>query len=165
MPEATSSFFLPKLIGYSRALHLLTTGETVLGNDKLVDGLFSEVVDRPDQVLWRAYDIAEKIAVHSSAVSAYLVEAMVWHVPNSPEETHLLDSRIMAELYRGAWVFILLLGIHSTNGLNSDKKDGIDSFLEKRTPIFRDTVTENLPSIVPWWKTVKTKVPLVKGKL
>ena len=100
VPEATSSWFLPRLIGHSRAMHILTTGDTVAGGDRLVDGLFSEVVDRPEQVLVRAYEIAGRIAAQTSAVSSYLVKAMLFHGLDTPEETHLLDSRLMAELYQ-----------------------------------------------------------------
>jgi enoyl-CoA hydratase/carnithine racemase len=101
VPEAASTWFLPRLIGHSRASHILRTGETLLGSDKLLEGLFSEVLAKPEDVLPRAYIIAEKIATQASVVSAYLVKVMLFHTPTTPEETHLLDSRLLAELYNG----------------------------------------------------------------
>lgn len=102
VPEAVSSWFLPRLIGHSRALHILTTGEVLPGGHRLLDGLFSEVLEGPEEVVRRANEIAEVIATKTSAVSNYLTKAMLWHQKETPEETHLLDSRIMAELYQGA---------------------------------------------------------------
>jgi len=144
VPEAVSSFFLPKLIGHSKAMHILTTGETLLGGDHLVEGLFSEVLEAPSMVLPKALGIAETIATKASAASVYLVKAMLWRTPPTPEETHLLDLRLLAELYRGL-----------------DTKEGILAFLEKRDPVFTSG-TENLPSVVPWWDTRKTAVPGTK---
>lgn len=60
--EAMSSFFLPRLIGMSRALHLVSTGATYQANDKLLDGLFSEVLDSPEEVLPKAIELAEEMA-------------------------------------------------------------------------------------------------------
>lgn len=63
-------------------------------------GLAERGADRP-QVVPRALEIATKIATQASAVSAYLVKAMLFHTPATPEETHLLDSRLLAELFVG----------------------------------------------------------------
>ena len=101
VPEAASSFFLPKLVGHSRAMHLLMTGDTVLGEDRLVDGLFSEVLETAEEVLPRACEIAGRMAIENSAVSMYLTKNMLWHTPATPEETHLLDSRLIAERFLG----------------------------------------------------------------
>ncbi|KAF8250035.1 ClpP/crotonase [Wilcoxina mikolae CBS 423.85] len=148
VPEAASAWFLPRLIGLSRASHILTTGETLPAGDKLLEGLFSEVLAKPEDVLLRAYSIAEKIATQASAVSAYLVKAMLFHTPSTPEETHLLDSRLLGELYNGP-----------------DKQEGVDAFLQKRAPNFTASVEKDLPLNVPWWQAVDTKVTKFTGKL
>lgn len=93
--EAASSFFLPRLIGYSRALHLVTTGGTYRADDKLFDGLFSETRDTPEKVVERALEIAEDVVRNTSNVSNYLMREMMWRGPASAEEAHLLDSRVL----------------------------------------------------------------------
>jgi enoyl-CoA hydratase/carnithine racemase len=97
--EACSSFFLPRLIGYSRALHVATTGGVYYANDKLLDGLFSEVLDTPEHVLPRAVELAGEIAGNCSNVSITLIKDLIWRNPGTAEGTHLVDSKIMWELY------------------------------------------------------------------
>ena len=96
--EASSAFFLPRLIGYSRALHLTTTGAVYPATSKLLEGLFSEVLDT-ERVLPRALEIAEEVAGSTSAVSTKLMRDLMWRGPASAEEMHLLDSRVLAGLY------------------------------------------------------------------
>ena len=88
--EAASSYFLPKLIGMSRALHLVTTGGTYKAEDKLMDGLFTELCDTPEQVLQRALEIAQEVANNCSTVSNYIMREMMYRVPPSAEETHFV---------------------------------------------------------------------------
>ena len=97
--EACSSYFLPKLIGLSRAMHLITTGATYTADNKLFDGLFSETLDAPEKVLPRALEIAEEITQNTSVVSTHLMKEMMWRNPDSPEGAHLLDSRVIYHLF------------------------------------------------------------------
>lgn len=97
--EACSSFFLPKLIGLSRAMHLVTTGATYKASDKLLDGLFSEVCDRSEDVLPKALELAEEITKNTSVVSTHLMKELMWRNPDSPEGAHLLDSKVIYELF------------------------------------------------------------------
>ncbi|KAF8532337.1 ClpP/crotonase-like domain-containing protein, partial [Trichophaea hybrida] len=106
VPEAASAWFLSSLIGLLRASHILTTGETLPAGDKLLEGLFSEVLAKP-------------------------------------EKTHLLDSRLLGELYNEPY--------------NSDKQEGVDAFLQNRAPNFTASVEKDLPVNVPWWQEVDTK--------
>lgn len=114
VPEACSSWFLPRLIGHSRAIHVLSTGETLPGGSRLLDGLFSEVLEKREDVLPRAYKLAQMIATQTSAVSGYLVKEMLWRGLSTPEETHLLESRLLAELFTSKYVlplfFVMLIG-------------------------------------------------------
>ena len=97
--EACSSFFLPRLIGYGRALAAVTTGSTYLASDKIWDGLFTELCDSPDEVLPRALAVAEDVVRNTSAVSSYLMKEMMFRDAGSAEGQHLLDSRIIYELF------------------------------------------------------------------
>jgi len=144
--EAVSSFFLPRLIGYSRAMHLVTTGSVYPSTDPLLRELFSEVLPT-DQVLPRALELAADIAKNTSAVSTHLMKDMIWRNPGTAEETHLLDSKLLIELFNG-----------------KDKKEGIDSFLEKREPRFKGNMEKDAPSAWPWWKNIETNVAGGDGK-
>ncbi|KAJ3500932.1 hypothetical protein NM208_g17040 [Fusarium decemcellulare] len=141
--EACSSFFLPRLIGTSRALHLTTTGGVYPATHKLFDGLFSEVV-APEEVLPTALRIADEIAANVSGVSARVMKDMIYRSVSSPEEAHLLESKIFWHLFTG-----------------KDAKEGMQSFLEKRKPEFTGTMEKNAPSAWPWW----TPVDIRRSKL
>jgi enoyl-CoA hydratase/carnithine racemase len=64
--EACSSYFLPRLVGHSRAMKAITTGATYLASDKVWDGLFSDLVDKPEDVLPKALEVAEEQREHVS---------------------------------------------------------------------------------------------------
>jgi len=103
--EACSSFFLPRLLGYARAVHLVTTGATYKADHRLTEGLFGELLDRPDDVLPKAMEIAREIADNTSTVSTYLMRELMWRGPTTAEGTHLLDSRVLHGLRKTALVF------------------------------------------------------------
>ncbi|EGU75962.1 hypothetical protein HZS61_001382 [Fusarium oxysporum f. sp. conglutinans] len=141
--EACSSFFLPRLIGTSRALHLATTGAVYPATHKLFDGLFSKIV-APEEVLPTALRIADEIAANVSGVSARVMKDMIYRGASSPEEAHLLESKIFWDLFTG-----------------KDAKEGMNSFLQKRKPDFTGTMDKNAPKIYPWW----TPVDIARPKL
>lgn len=97
--EAASSFYLPRLIGHSRAMQAVTTGSTYPATHKIWDGLFAEVCEKPEQVLPRALELAEDVAANTSSVSTYLMKELMYRDRGSPEGQHLLDSRIIFELF------------------------------------------------------------------
>ncbi|KAH7086321.1 ClpP/crotonase-like domain-containing protein [Paraphoma chrysanthemicola] len=97
--EACSSFFLPRLIGHSRAMQAVTTGGTYLASDKVWDGLFSELIDTPEGVLPRALEVAEDVVRNTSTVSTHLMKELMYRDAGSAEGQHLLDSRIIYELF------------------------------------------------------------------
>lgn len=103
--EATSSFYLPRLIGYSRALQAVTTGMTYKASDKVYDGLFAELCDKPEDVLPKALEMAQEVVRNTSVVSTYLMREMMYRNAGSPEGQHLLDSRIIYELFGSPYVF------------------------------------------------------------
>lgn len=79
--------------------HLTTTGSTYPATSPLLADLFSEVLPDPAAVLPRALELAQDIAKNTSAVSTYLMRQMMWRNPGTPEGTHLLDSRLLYELF------------------------------------------------------------------
>ncbi|KAL6876741.1 putative enoyl-CoA hydratase/isomerase [Trichoderma novae-zelandiae] len=137
--EACSSFFLPRLVGAARALHLATTGGVYPAGHRLFDGLFSEVVDA-DEVLPTALGIAEDIAANVSMVSATVMKNQIYRAPASPEEAHLVESKMFYSLVR-----------------SKDAKEGIESFLQKRRPEFKDTIDDDAPPGYPWWTPVDVR--------
>jgi enoyl-CoA hydratase/carnithine racemase len=137
--EAASSYFLPRLIGMSKAMHLVTTGGVYPATHDLLKELFTEVVP-PQQVLPRALELADEIAKNTSAVSTHLMKDLMWRNPGSAEATHLLDSKILLELFD-----------------SQDKKEGIQSFTEKRAADFKGNMVDNAPSVWPWWEPVDIK--------
>lgn len=137
--EACSSFFLPRLIGHSRAMQAITTGATYTAGDKIWDGLFSEVVDRPEDVLPKALAVAEDVVRNTSSVSTYLMKELMWRDTGSAEAQHLLDSRVIYDLFG-----------------SGDNKEGVQSFLEKRQARFEGTMENTEVSGYPWWTPVDT---------
>ncbi|KAH6609202.1 enoyl- hydratase [Trichoderma cornu-damae] len=137
--EACSSFFLPRLIGTSKALHLATTGSVYPASHKLLDGLFTELVDA-DQVLPTALRIADEIAANVSLASATVMKNQIYRAPASPEEAHLVESKLFYSLVR-----------------SKDAQEGIQSFLQKRKPAFKDTIENDAPPGYPWWAPVDVR--------
>lgn len=97
--EAASSFFLPRLVGHARAMQAVTTGSVYLAKDKVFEGLFSELLDTPEEVLPRALEVADEVVRNTSVVSTYLMKEMMFRDAGSPEGQHLLDSRVIYELF------------------------------------------------------------------
>ncbi|OWY54927.1 HMG-CoA hydrolase for ACT-toxin synthesis [Alternaria alternata] len=123
--DAASSFYLPRLIGYGRALHLFTTGALYPAESGLLHGLFSETVNPASSTLPRALEVARDIAVNASQVGVYLTRDLIYRSLRSPEQAHLLESATLYTRYQ-----------------SQDFEEGVKSFLEKRRPRFQDTMHE-----------------------
>ncbi len=138
VPEACSSWFLPRIIGVPRAAELLYTGRVFRAEEEASSGLFNYILP-PDQVLTKAIDIAREIC-ETSSVSVALTKALLWHgiIEKDPQSVHLIDSRCFY------WL-----------GRREDSKEGVQAFLEKRTPNFTMSPTEDMPDFYPWWKEPK----------
>jgi enoyl-CoA hydratase/carnithine racemase len=137
--EAASCFFLPRLVGYSKAMHLVSTGAVYPSTHSLVSDLFTEILD-PEQVVPRALELANEIAKNTSTVSVCMNKELIWRGPNSPEGAHLVTSKIIRELFT-----------------SNDNKEGVRSFMEKRPPQFQDTLNRHAPTSWPWWTPVETR--------
>lgn len=145
--EACSHFFLPKLIGLSRALHLCTTGSVYTADHPLLKELFSEILPTPEATVARALELADEIAKNTSAVSIKLMRDMMYRTPPSAEEAHLLDSRIINGLFG-----------------TPDNNEGVQSFFQKRAPNFTGTMLDNAPEAWPWWSQVDVGSIPKRGK-
>lgn len=93
--ESNSSYLLPRLIGYSNAMYLLSTGDVFRGDSKCLAQLFQEVIEDKQEVLKRALHLASNIAENVSVMASYLNRELMWRGPPSIEETHILDSAVL----------------------------------------------------------------------
>ncbi len=136
VPEAASAWFLPRLVGISQALEWCYSGRVFDAAEAKAGGLVRSV-HAPGALLTEARGIAREIAQNTSAVSVAMTRAMMWRLMNAdhPMEAHKIDSRAIYRLSRGA-----------------DAKEGIASFLEKRTPDYPGKVTQDMPDFYPWWE-------------
>jgi enoyl-CoA hydratase/carnithine racemase len=135
VPEACSSWFLPRVVGISRAMEWCATGRVFDVDEALAGGLVRSVHE-PDDLLPAAYALAGEIAASTSAVSASVTRALLWRMLGAPHpmDAHRVDSALIDELGRGA-----------------DVREGVLSFLEKRPAAFPDRVPADLPPSYPWW--------------
>jgi len=136
VPEACSSWFLPRVVGISRAAEWVYSGRVFDAQEALAGGLVSRVVP-PDELLPCAYALAREIAENTSAVSVALARQMLWRMlgADHPMEAHRIDSK----------------GIYCM-GASADATEGIASFKEKRKPRFAMRASKDLPPYYPWWK-------------
>ena len=135
VPEACSSWFLPRVVGISRAMEWCATGR-VFGPDEALAAGLVRAVHEPDDLLPAAYALAQEIATNTSAVSVTLTRAMLWRMLGEPHPmaAHRIDSALVDALGPGA-----------------DVREGVLSFLQKRTPEFPNRVPADLPAPYPWW--------------
>jgi enoyl-CoA hydratase/carnithine racemase len=135
VPEACSSWFLPRIVGVNLALEWCMTGRIFDAQEALRGGLIRSVHPQ-GELIDAARGIAREIAENTSAVSVAMTRAMLWRVPSGahPMEAHKVDSRAIYRLSKGA-----------------DAKEGVQSFLEKRAPAFPAKVSQDMPDFYPWW--------------
>jgi enoyl-CoA hydratase/carnithine racemase len=135
VPEAASSWFLPRLVGMPTALEWCMTGRLVDAQEALARGLVRSL-HAQGELLEAAFALAREIAENTSAVSVAMTRAMLWRLSalEHPMLAHRIDSRAIYRLSRSA-----------------DAREGISSFLEKRPPLYPDTVTGQMPDFYPWW--------------
>lgn len=136
VPEACSSWFLPRVVGINQAMEWVATGRVFGAEEALSGGLVSRVVP-PDQLLPAARALATEIAANTSAVSVALARQMMWKLlgADHPMEAHRVDS---------AGIFAM--------GSSPDAYEGVTSFLEKRPPRFTMKVSSDMPAFFPWWR-------------
>jgi len=135
VPEACSTWFLPRIVGIAQALEWTYTGRVFPAQEALDGKLVSKVVP-PDDLLPAARALAREIADKTAPVAVALIRQMMWKMlgADHPMEAHKIDSR----------------GIYS-RGASDDVKEGVVAFLEKRPARFTDKVSTDMPSYFPWW--------------
>jgi len=136
VPEACSSWFLPKLVGHQQALEWCMTGRIFDAEEALAGGLIRSIHPQ-SELMDAARGLAQEIAENTSAVSVAMMRAMLWRLPSEPHPmmAHRVDSRSIYTLSRG-----------------KDAIEGVQSFLEKRPAEFPGRVSEDMPEFYPWWQ-------------
>ncbi len=136
LPEACSSYFLPRLVGISQATEWCYTGR-VFGPQEAKEGRLVRSVHAPDDLLPAARAIAKEIVDNTAPVSVALTRQMLWRLlgADHPMDAHRVDSRGIA-----------------ARGKSADAREGVTSFLEKRSPVFPVKVSDGLPDIFPGWE-------------
>jgi enoyl-CoA hydratase/carnithine racemase len=135
VPEAASSWFLPRIVGISKSLEWTFSGKVFDAEEALQGGLIRSVHSK-DSLLDEAKKIANEIIENTSPVSVSMTRQMLWKMlgADHPMEAHKVDSRAIYELGKG-----------------EDTKEGVNSFLEKRPPKFPSKVSKDMPDFYPWW--------------
>ncbi|MBD7939789.1 crotonase/enoyl-CoA hydratase family protein [Brevundimonas guildfordensis] len=135
VPEAASSWFLPRVVGVSKALEWCYSGR-VFDAQEALDGGLVRSIHAPENLLPAARAIAREIVENTAPVSVALTRQMLWRGlgQSHPMEAHRIDSR--AILSRTA---------------SADAAEGVASFLEKRPAAYPDAVSKDMPDFYPWW--------------
>ncbi len=134
VPEACSSWFLPRIVGISQALEWVYSAD-IIKPEEAVQGRLVKAVYPAQQLLQEAYAIARRIASHSPVATALTRQMMYRNAAQPhPLEAHKIDS--LAMFYSSK-----LGGV-----------EGVQSFLDKRSPQYTDTVSADMPAFYPWWE-------------
>jgi enoyl-CoA hydratase/carnithine racemase len=136
VPEACSSWFLPRIVGISQAMEWCATGRIFLPGEAHRAGLVRSVHAR-DELLGAARELAREIADNTASVSVALTRQLLWRMLGAghPMEAHRADSRALFE-----------------RGRSADAHEGVSAFLEKRDAQFTDSVSSALPDVFPDWQ-------------
>ena len=136
VPEAASSWFLPRVVGISTALEWTFSGRLITADEATRLGL-ARSQHPVDDLLPAARELAHQLAESTSAVSVAATRQLLWRMlgADHPMDAHQIDSRLIAEL-----------------GAGVDVAEGITSFLEKRPPRFPGRPSRDLPASFPWWE-------------
>ncbi len=136
VPDACSSWFLPKIVGISHALELTYSGRIIDANEALKLNLVSSL-HHPDNLVDDAIEFTSNMVQNSAPVSIALTRQMLWRSLGSsgPYEAHVIESKAI-----------------DSRGASADAKEGVNSFLEKRPPSFSNKVSTDMPEFFPWWE-------------
>jgi enoyl-CoA hydratase/carnithine racemase len=139
VPEACSSWFLPRVVGISKAMEWSTTGRIFDAQEAFSAGLVRSV-HKPADLIGAAQELAEEIGANNAPVSVALTRQMMWRMlgADHPMQAHRVDS--------------LAIELRSAS---ADAAEGVRSFTEKRPAVFPDKVSTDLPDIFPDWSAPK----------
>jgi enoyl-CoA hydratase/carnithine racemase len=135
-PEACSGWFLPRVVGISKAVEWTLTGRIISSQEALDGGLVSQVVS-PEDLLTTARLVATEIVENTSSISVATTRQLMWRMlgANHPIESHKIESKLIQ------WL-----------SAQEDAKEGVISFLEKRPARFTMKVSSDMPPFYPWWE-------------
>src|SRR5277367_2953608 len=135
IPEACSSWFLPRVVGISRAMEWVATGRVFSAQEALDGGLVRSLHPK-GELLGAARALAQEIAENAAPVSVALARRLMWRMLGAehPMFAHRADSRGMV-----------------ARGQSADAVEGITAFLDKRPASFPDRVSDGLPDVMPGW--------------
>jgi enoyl-CoA hydratase/carnithine racemase len=134
VPEACSSWFLPRVVGISQALEWTYSGDIIDAEEARRGGLVKAVYP-VEELLQETYRLAHKIIDNRSAVAVALTRQMMYR--NTAESHPLAAHKIES------------LAVFYTS--QKDGREGVAAFLEKRAPEFSSKVSEDMPPFYPWW--------------
>jgi enoyl-CoA hydratase/carnithine racemase len=135
VPEGASTWFLPRIVGISRAMEWCTRGDLFDTTEALEHGYLRSVL-KPEELLTFARTLAHQMTDQSAPVSVALTRQLLWRGLTLPEphDAHRMESR-------GVYV----------RGRALDAKEGVAAYLEKRPAKFPDRVSDGMPDFYPWW--------------
>jgi enoyl-CoA hydratase/carnithine racemase len=136
VPEACSSYFLPRIVGISTAMEWCATGRIFDAREARERGLVTHLV-KPEELIPYARALAREIIDNTAPVSVALTRQMLWRMlgADHPMEAHKIDSRAIF-----------------ARGRQGDAREGVVSFLEKRPPVYPNKVSTDMPEFFPWWE-------------
>ena len=136
VPDACSSWFLPKIVGISSALELTYSGRIINASEALKLNLVSSIHDS-ENLLDNAIDFAKNMVKNSAPVSIAVTRQMLWRSleGSGPYDAHIVESKAI-----------------DSRGASEDAKEGVSSFLEKRAAEFKNKISLDMPPFFPWWK-------------
>ena len=136
VPDACSSWFLPKIVGISKALELTFSGRIIESQEALDISLISSI-HKPENLINDAIYIAQSLVENSAPVSIAITRQMLWRSfgQSDPYDAHIIESKSM-----------------DSRGASDDAKEGVNSFLEKRSANFVNKITSDMPNFFPWWE-------------
>jgi enoyl-CoA hydratase/carnithine racemase len=139
VPEACSSWFLPRCVGINTALEWAYSGR-IFDAQEALEKRFVRSVHKENDLMPAARDLAHEFAEQTSSISVTMIRHMMWKMlgADHPMEAHKLDSR----------------GVYFT-GKSEDAHEGVQSFLEKRPAKFPGKVSTDMPEFFPWWEERK----------
>lgn len=139
LPEAASNWFLPRVVGISKALEWSYSGRVIDAQEALDGGLVRSI-HSPDELLPAARGIAREIVENCSTISVALTRQLMWKMlgADHPMESHRLECQAI-----------------ETMRSSPDAREGVLSFLKKRKPDFPLRVSKDMPGFFPWWKPRK----------
>lgn len=135
IPEACSTWFLPRIVGVSTALEWTLGGAPVSAEDACSAGLVRSVYAAGD-LMNNALQIAKDLTERSSPLSVAATRQMLWQgltLPH-PMDAHRRESKLVRHLGKGP-----------------DALEGVGSFLEKRAPQFSSRPSRDLSPFADWW--------------